>query len=60
MRLKDDYQIITNWCAALEKQRENSLAWDKEFGFPESMQAAMDLVQWTGLVVSDETLMSGG
>ncbi len=58
--LKDDYQIITNWCAALEKQRENSLAWDKDFGFPESMQAAMDLVQWTGLVVSDETLMSGG
>ena len=55
--LKDDYQIITNWCAALEKQRENSLAWDKDFGFPESMQAAMDLVQWTGLVVSDETAL---
>ncbi|EDN72721.1 hypothetical protein BGS_0213 [Beggiatoa sp. SS] len=55
--LKEDYQIITNWCAALEKQRENSLAWDKDFGFPESMQAAMDLVQWTGLVVSDETAL---
>jgi CRISPR-associated endonuclease/helicase Cas3 len=52
--LKDDYQIITNWCVALETERENSLAWDNDLGFPESMQAAMDLVRWTGLVVSDD------
>jgi hypothetical protein len=54
VELKDDYQLVDCWCAELEQQRDNSLAWDKDFGFPESMQAAMDLVKLTGLVVSDD------
>ncbi|KHD05733.2 hypothetical protein PN36_24530 [Candidatus Thiomargarita nelsonii] len=54
VELKDDYQLVDCWCAKLEEQRDNSLAWDKDFGFPDSMQAAMDLVRLTGLVVSDD------
>jgi len=59
VELKDDYQLVNHWCAELEKQREKSLAWDKDFGFPDSMQAAMDLVQWTGLVVGDAPEIEG-
>ncbi|RKZ40314.1 MAG: DEAD/DEAH box helicase [Gammaproteobacteria bacterium] len=55
IELKNDYQIVNRWCAKLEEQRQNSLAWDKDFGFPQSMQAAMELVQWTGLVIGDDT-----
>jgi len=55
VELKDDYQIVNRWCTALENQRKNSLAWEKDVGFPQSMQAAMQLVQSTGLVIGDET-----
>jgi len=59
VELTDDYQLVDRWCAELEAQRGTSFAWDEDFGFPKSMQAAMDLVRWTGLVVSDASELDG-
>jgi CRISPR-associated endonuclease/helicase Cas3 len=49
--LIDDYQLVDRWCQALEEQRgPEKRAWRK---YPKSMEAAIELVRRTGLVVSE-------
>lgn len=50
--LKVDSELVANWCRLLRNSTgTESMAWEL---FPEAMKAAEDLVQRTGLIVSDE------
>jgi len=47
--LPDNYELVDEWCKCLMNPMEKYI-WK---GYKESMQAAENLVRWTGLVVSD-------
>jgi CRISPR-associated endonuclease/helicase Cas3 len=46
-------ELVIHWCQYLKNDRSALDAWEH---FPESMQAALDLVRLTGLVVGNETV----
>jgi CRISPR-associated helicase Cas3 len=52
--LKTDNELVKNWCRLLrDSSGPESMAWEL---FPEAMKAAEELVQKTGLVISDDDL----
>ncbi|SEH07170.1 DEAD/DEAH box helicase [Candidatus Venteria ishoeyi] len=52
--LKDDFELVENWCRELKNPRDMLLqaAWDD---YPEAMAAAEKLVRLTGLVVCEDS-----
>jgi CRISPR-associated helicase Cas3 len=46
-------ELVDHWCRSFKDLRMDTGAWEY---WPESMQAALDLVRLTGLVVSNETV----